>query len=200
LEVKFKEKAKIEKLVLGQFNRAGAKRWFIRTQEGKLLSSEKTPDELKDWRKISLGKDGYIAFCGSPMGSVAVFNLGDEPLDVYAQKDSPVWEIRFPVEGRAMEKGESLMAKVLVVGTPFTVEPDERWIEWVRETMGLSGDIGYNLRVEKGKVIGQRYVLEVDGGGEGFSGKIGKANLPLTLPIAGQGIAGALECVSAGKG
>jgi hypothetical protein len=188
LEVKFKEKAKIEKLVLGQFNKAGAKRWFIRTQEGKLLSSEKTPDELKDWRKISLGKDGYIAFCGSPMGSVAVFNLGDEPLDVYAQKDSPVWEIRFPVEGRAMEKGESLMAKVLVVGTPFTVEPDERWIEWVRETMGLSGDIGYNLRVEKGKVIGQRYVLEVDGGGEGFSGKIGKANLPLTLPIAVKGL------------
>jgi hypothetical protein len=153
-----------------------------------LLSSEKNPDELKDWRKITLNRDGYIAFCGSPLGSVAVFNLGSEPLDVYAQKDSGSWEIRFPVEGKVFNKGDKVRARLLVVGTPFTVEPDERWIEKVRKDMGLAGIPGYRLEIEGGEIRGQGYILEIDGKGQGFSGRIGKADLPLALPIVVRGL------------
>jgi hypothetical protein len=188
LEINFKDKLKVERLVLGQFHKYGAKSWFIRSSEEQLLSSEKNPDELKDWRKITLDRDGYIAFCGSPLGSVAVFNLGAEPLDVYAQKDSGSWEIRFPVEGKVFNKGDKLRARLLVVGTPFTVEPDEKWIEKVRRDMGLAGIPGYRLEIEGGEVRWQGYTLEVDGKGEGFSGKISSADLPLALPIVVRGL------------
>ncbi|MGB9877038.1 MAG: hypothetical protein ACPLPS_04645 [bacterium] len=183
LEIKFKEDVKVDKLVLGQFNKAGAKSWFIRTPEGGIISSEKNHDAFKEWGKLKFVKDNYIAFCGSPLGSVAVFNLGDEPLDVYVQRDSPSWEIRFPIDGKVLKKGDVLRAKILVVGTPFTVEPDEKWVEWVRSEMGLAGKPAYRLEIEKGKVISQEYILEVDGKGEGFAGRISKSNLPLALPI-----------------
>jgi len=188
LVVNFKQDVKIDSLKLGQFERGGAKKWFIRTSSGEILSSDKNPDALSQWRKIELDKEGYIAFCGSPMGSVAVFNLGDQALDVYAQKDSGIWEIRFPLEGKELKGGSKVSAKLLVVGTPFTVEPDERWIEEVRGTMGLAGKPGYQLVVEKGKVISNRYILTIDGGEEGFVGKFKRADLLVALPIMVKGL------------
>ncbi|MBC7328400.1 hypothetical protein H5T87_09865 [bacterium] len=188
LEIGFKQNLKIESLKLGQFERAGAKSWFIRTKDGEILSSQRSPQAIADWKKIELGKDGYIAFCGSPLGSVAIFNLGSSPLDVYAQKDSGSWEIRFPLEGKELIKGSKVNARLLVVGTPFTVEPDERWIEKVREAMGLAGKPGYKVKVEKGTIKESRYILRANGEGECFVAKFEQADLPLALPIVVEGL------------
>lgn len=186
--ITFKQDVKIESLKLGQFQRGGAKHWYIRLSKGEIVSSVRNPEALSNWEKVELGEKGYIAFCGSPLGSVAIFNLGDQSLDVYAQKDAGSWEIRFPLEGREMKKGSKVWARILVVGTPFTVAPDERWIEEVREAMGLKGKPTYELKVEKGRVISQKYILRLDGKGEGFVGEFKRANLPLTLPIIVEGL------------
>lgn len=188
VKIAFKQDVKIDFLRLGHFEKAGAKRWFVRTEGGELLSNERNAELLSDWQKIRLYKANYIAFCGSPLGSVAIFNLGEQPLDIYAQKDSGSWEIRFPLEGKELKKGSCISAKLLVVGTPFTIEPDEKWIEEVREAMGLEGKPRYKLNIEKGELISQRYILRINGKGDGFMGKFKGENLPLALPIVVEGM------------
>jgi len=180
LSIAFKENVKIDILKIGSFYQGKATKWYIRTSDGKILSSDKNTEDIKKEKKIELLSDGYIAFCGSPLGSVAVFNLSETPIDIYPGGGS--WELRIPIEGKEVKKGEKIDLKILTVGAPFTVEPDEKWIEKIRESMGIS-KTGYELKIKKGKLLSNKYILQIDGNKEGFSGDIKKSDLPLTLPV-----------------
>lgn len=186
--VRLKESLRVQDLTLGTFARNAARRWYLRIAKGALLSSETTPDALKGWQVFRLEGDAYVAFCGSPLGSVALFNLGPQPLEVHAQKDSGAWAIRFPVAGQELRAGTTMEAHLVAFGAPFTVEPDEWWLETVRQAMGFAGEPAYPLKVEAGKVLSQRYILRVDGKGQGFAARLGRADLPLTLPIVVEGL------------
>lgn len=164
------------RLGLGSFGRGESARWYVRDGDTVLRGDISTPIPERH-RKGTLEGGDYLAFCGAPLGSVAVFNLGDDPVEY----DS--WQLALPLAERRAADGEVLRAEVLTVGAPFTVPGDNAWVEEFREKLGLGGQPGYQVEVRAGAIISQRYILRADGRGVGFAGIIGQADLPIALPI-----------------
>ena len=175
LSITFKDNYQIDSLSIGNLVLSNSSKWFIRTEKGEIISGEK--NEINNIKKENLTNKGYLALCGSPLGSVVIFNLSSQPLEIRGGM------LYLPFEGKEVRKGEKIDLKLLVIGAPFTIEPNVNWIEKIRKDFYLNEDNGYKFEVNSGEVIGKKYTLIINGKGEGFFGRFKKEELMLTLPI-----------------
>jgi len=164
------------RLALGSFGRGAAPRWYVRDGEATVSGDANAPIPEAQ-RQGTLEGGDYLAWCGAPLGSVAIFNLGDDPIAF------DFWSLDLPLPDGKAAAGQAARATLLTVGAPFTVRGDNGWVEDFRAKLGLAGKPGYDVRVESGAVLSQRYILRVDGRGQGFAGTISRADLPIALPI-----------------
>jgi hypothetical protein len=164
------------RLSIGSFGPSGATRWYIRDGDRVAEGDMKTPVP-DDIRRGTLTGGDYLAFCGAPLGSVAVFNLGEEPIGYDG------WSLEIPLSDGKAQAGQALSATLLTVGAPFTAPGDNGWVEEFRTELGMAGEAGYQVDVTAGQIVSQRYMLRLDGQGQGFAGVIRQADLPIALPV-----------------
>ena len=170
-------------------------RYVVRGNDGKTVAA---PWNDKDSAplKTAFGPNAYGAFLDSPLGSAAVFPL-TEGLEATLQRPGRNnLEITLPAAATPHKKGESKEIEMLVVGVPRPGETSRALgddsaatVERFARDFGLTGEKPrYELKIDAGKMISQRYILRVDGAAtQGFSGQI-QGDLVSTLPIAVSGL------------
>lgn len=90
-------------------------------------------------------------------------------------------------ENRQIKAGTEFKVKILGVGSPLN--GPAKVASRADEAFGiLSGKPAYTLKLEKGKLLSQRYTLELDGEGVGAAGAIPKFALPAYLPVTVAGL------------
>ena len=178
---------------------AGAARsdlWALRSSNASFHSGRWEQTAASNGRALVVPFDrgAYAAMLGSPLGGMAVMPLTD---GLQARWSLPMREnanARFTLTAAAspQKKGESKEVTLLMLGIPRTTEYTKQFpsmsnevVErFAREFGLLDGKPAYRVEVQSGEVIGQRYLLEVDGAKEQcFSGTLA-GRLISSLPIA----------------
>jgi hypothetical protein len=169
---------------------SGETAWFFANPaKGEFLSgAAPAPDRGANFCK-TLEPGGYVAYArGSDM--IACFPL-DMPLLVAQELNQNHHRsyIGYGRLGESYRKGDVIPFRfVSYVGAPSTA-PDNRSLEQFRADYGLSGAApAYTVTPRAGKVLGTRYVLELEAADGGFGGVIGKAKLDTRLPLRVHGV------------
>lgn len=195
MEVTLKRDVACTSIMAGFIRSSQDRLWALRGSDGTVYSGTWEETRLSKPRTLSLpfGKGGYAALLDSPLGGAAVFSLTDG-MDVSLGLPTRR-NVMFTLRGVACphKKGESARVRLLLVGIPRATavtrempSPSTEVVERFYRDFGLGdGKPAYGLDVQAGKVLGQRYILEVDGGqANGFSGQLtGKliSSLPITV-------------------
>ncbi len=161
--------------------------FFVNPSKGEHLSSS-LPEKAANFNK-SLEPGGYAAYARGA-DTTAFFPL-DTPVLV-RQELSPnlmKMNIGYGRIGESYKKGDIVPFRfVSYIGCPSSV-PDNRALEQFRADYGLSGTApAYSVTPRSGKVLGTRYVLELQAQDGGFGGMIGKAKLDTRLPVRVHGV------------
>ena len=147
--------------------------------EGTSMSMAETP----------LRPGDYVALYPSLWGSGAIMALSDNlTLDVIAVKNGlmSTWGLQLPK--RAFKAGEELKGTVLFVKGAYPEMPNNALAETIRTTMGIAGNPAYSLEPRIGKVVDSRYRVRAEAQDGTWAAVIGKADLPLLLPVEVSGL------------
>jgi hypothetical protein len=163
--------------------------FFVNSAKGEFLSGvAASPDRGANFTK-SLDPGGYAAYARG-MDVTAFFPL-DTPVQVAQEVNQNRLATRIGYDriGQSYKKGDIIPFRfVSYIGSPSSA-PDNRSIEQFRADYGLSGNApAYSVTPRSGKVLGTRYVLELQAQDGGFGGVIGKAKLETRLPVRVRGV------------
>jgi hypothetical protein len=163
--------------------------FFVNPAKGEFLSGAATSPKNAAYFVKSLEPGGYLAYARG-MDTTAFFPL-DTPVQVKQELSQNIMSTRIGYGriGESYKKGDIVPFRfVSYIGCPTSV-PDNRAIEQFRADVGLSGSApAYTVIPSSGKVLGSRYVLELQAQDGGFGGVIGKAKLDTRLPIRVHGV------------
>ncbi|MBN2641804.1 MAG: hypothetical protein JXR78_09135 [Victivallales bacterium] len=130
----------------------------------------------------------YIAAFESLTGGNAAYPLSDGMDGILRLNDkNSFFSVKLTEDKTPQKKGESVQLSVLYAGIPNTNIHDQynnSFFEELYHQFGLDGGKGaYSLELSSGKVLSQRFILEVDGGKERcLAGKI-SGKLITRLPV-----------------
>jgi hypothetical protein len=174
-----------------------SKLWAVRSADGQVLSGGYEDQPLSNGRGLSLpvGPHGYVAMLNSPLGGMAVYPLTEGLVATMGLPRRDSARLTLDRAHSPQTKGQSARVELLLVGIPRatawtrdlpagTTEVAERFYR----QFGLSdGPAGYQVTPRAGKVVGQRYLLDLDGAADqGFDGRLdGKLVSSLPLRVAG---------------
>ncbi|MHB9023926.1 MAG: hypothetical protein ACYC7E_07070 [Armatimonadota bacterium] len=131
-----------------------------------------------------LNQGGFVSVLPNLWGSGAVMTL-DPGYTTTAIMTRPTafTFVGLPMDGQAVKKGQQVKYRLLVGrGVVGTDPSDKEWRDFCA-AMGLTGKPAYSIDVTQGKLLATAYLLEGDAADGGFAAKIGKASLPVRLPI-----------------
>lgn len=138
---------------------------------------------------VDFGINSYAAMFDSSSGGAAVYPM-TPGLKGHLRMDrtNSFFSMKLPAKLTPQKAGETLEFKMLYVGTPARKPhplKNNSFFEKFYRQFGLDGGKGgYTLDIRAGEIIGQRYILKVDGSKEKcFSAKI-NGKLVARLPIA----------------
>ncbi|HEY3417746.1 MAG TPA: hypothetical protein VGM23_12755 [Armatimonadota bacterium] len=97
---------------------------------------------------------GYLAMVPSQTGNIGiVFNVGTQPVQLTA---GPEWQITLPTAAGAHKAGETFQSRLLVIHDALDETAlNGLRVERLRRYLGLTGENGCGLKVNKGKVVAQ---------------------------------------------
>jgi hypothetical protein len=161
--------------------------FFMNPAKGENLSGT-GPDKSANFCKL-LEPGGYVAYAQGT-DQIACFPV-DTPMQVMQQLNQNMHRtfIGYNRIGESYRKGDIVPFRfVAYVGLTFST-PDNKAIEKFRSDYGLNGAAPiYTVTSRAGKVLGTRYVLELEARDGGFGGMISKAKLDTRLPIRVHGV------------
>ncbi|MBU4212166.1 MAG: hypothetical protein KKD33_06245, partial [Verrucomicrobia bacterium] len=131
----------------------------------------------------------YVALYPSLWGSGIIMAISDNlTLNVIAFKNGlmSTWGIQLPK--RAFKAGEELKGTVLFVKGSYPELPNNALAETIHTTMGFTGKPAYSLEPRIGKVIGSLYRIRAEAQNGVWAAVIGKADLPVLLPVEVAGL------------
>jgi len=171
--------------------------WAVRSSDGRVFSGtwEDSPRSTPRYLNTPFNKGAYSALLDSPLGGAAVFSLTDGMISSVGLPTHGRFSFQLTAEAAPQKKGETKRVELLIVGIPRVTDYTKNLAGASTETVerfyhdfGLDGGkTGYTLQLMAGKVTDQRYILNIDGAGNGFSGVV-TGNLISTLPIVVSGI------------
>ena len=133
----------------------------------------------------------YVALYPSLWGSGTIMALsGNLTLGVIAYKNGLMSSWGFQLPKRAFAAGEELKGTVLFVKGSYPELPNNTLAETIRTTMGIGGKPSYSLELRIGHVIGSLYRIRAEAQNGVWAAMIGKADLPVLLPIEVAGLNG----------
>jgi hypothetical protein len=162
-------------IVLGQMVANPKTEFVLREAGGEVRNGHaKTAAPLKG----SIGETGYVSYYENN-ANASFFPLS--PGVQFAMNGGLV-QLGYRPESPRIEAGTEFKFKVLGVGTPLVRDPEAA--RKVDEAFGITtGRPAYTVKLERGKVASQRYVLALEADGPGATGMIPKKELPAYLPV-----------------
>ena len=136
-----------------------------------------------------IAKGGFASLlpCLWGSGAVLILDPGYSISANFARLTASA-EVGMDLGGQKVTKGQKLSYRLLAGRGVLGAESSDReWREFCR-LMGLNGPPGYALTVSQGTVVGSAYVLDAEAADGGFCAVVGKAALPVRLPICVRGI------------
>jgi hypothetical protein len=139
--------------------------------------------------EVDFSPGAYASMFDSPTGGCAAYPLSPGLIGKLGGKNTtPFFTLTLSPERNPQKAGDSVQVKILYVGTPARKPhplTDNSFFERFQHQFGLDGGTaGYQLDLQAGKVVSQRYVLSIDGSADGcFRGKL-SGELLARLPIA----------------
>ncbi len=138
-------------------------------------------------------KGDYVADLNSPLGGMALFPLTNGLQIMTTVPGKNYIYINLPKQNSPQKKGQTKNIKLLFIGIPrntsltrnFYPSVLNKVVKRFYQEFGLSlnGKTGYIVNTANGKIISQRYLLNINGGqNRCFSGSI-TGNLISTLPV-----------------
>ncbi len=138
-------------------------------------------------------KGDYVADLNSPLGGMALFPLTNGLQIMTTVPGKNYIYINLPKQNSPQKKGQTKNIKLLFIGIPrntsltrnFYPSVLNKVVKRFYQKFGLSlnGKTGYTVNTANGKIISQRYLLNINGGkNRCFSGSI-TGNLISTLPV-----------------
>ncbi|MDY6913560.1 MAG: hypothetical protein SVT52_03780 [Planctomycetota bacterium] len=151
-------------------------------------------EELITGRVLPLGKGGVIGFWPNEVGSFGLYVLDENSYSVAltGKRESgpsgPVIQVGYDWPGKTLAKGDELKSRfLLVLGNGLARDDSEIWK--VQEAYGLGGSAAaYRTKLDRGKIISNRYPLVLEAEDYGLSGKIAPADLPNELAVMVKGL------------
>ncbi|MBU4211241.1 MAG: hypothetical protein KKD33_01510 [Verrucomicrobia bacterium] len=131
----------------------------------------------------AFNRSAYIYFYPSLFGSVGLFSLTDDLIYKYRNTCAV---IGYATAGKTFKAGTELKYRIIAMVSGFDEIPSTQLPERFRTMLGLAekGKVGYEVKVEQGKVTDTEYVLTIDGEGKGFAGEILlPKDMPVSLPV-----------------
>lgn len=149
------------------------------------------PTQTDEWIKKSgrFVKGGYAACYPHIGGLIGVIAL--EPglkYSLWRRTDATVFLVGIGEPGQKVSEGEEFRYKYLMVFGKLGIDPTDRDINWVWETMGLGGPPAYQIKPMIGEIVDTQYILKLRAKGGGFRGRISETHLPVDLPVMIEGL------------
>ncbi|MCG2659199.1 MAG: hypothetical protein L6437_03005, partial [Kiritimatiellae bacterium] len=131
----------------------------------------------------------YVALYPSLWGSCTIMALSDNLAGyIMASKGGLMSLWGFQLSKREFKAGEELKGTMLFVKGSYPELPNNALAETIRTTMGISGKPSYSLDPRIGKVVSSLYRIRAEAQNGVWAAVIGKADLPLLLPIEVSGL------------
>ena len=177
-----------------------SKLWALHSSDQSFNAGYWKTDDRSNPRglRAPFDRGAYAAALDSPLGGTAVFSLTDGmelAMGLPSDADRRIY-FDLPAGRTPQKKDESKEISLLLLGIPratdFTRQiafPTTEIVERFRRDFGLDGGkTGYALEIEEGTLLGQRYILDVDGRRtQCFSGTL-SGELISSLPIRVAGL------------
>lgn len=131
----------------------------------------------------------YVALYPSLWGSCTIMALSDNLAGyIMAGKGGLMSLWGFQLPKREFKAGDELKGTMLFVKGSYPELPNNALAETIRTTMGISGKPSYSLDPRIGKVVSSLYRLRAEAQDGVWAAVIGKANLPVLLPVEVSGL------------
>lgn len=138
---------------------------------------------------VPLKPGDYVALYPSLWGSGTIMALSDNlALDVIAYSNGLNSTWRFQLPKRQFKTGEELRGEVLFVKGAYPELPNNALAEAIRTRMGPAGKPAYTIEPRLGQVASTVYRLRAKAEGGVWAALLGKAQLPLLLPVEVSGL------------
>lgn len=134
--------------------------------------------------QVPLHPGDYVALYPSLWGSGTIMALSEGlSLDAMAYKGGVMSFWRFQLPKRQFKAGESLTGTVLFVKGSYPEMANNALAESLRTQMGLAGPPAYSLETRQGETLSTLYRVQARAQNGAWAAAIGKADLPVLLPI-----------------
>lgn len=184
--IKFNETAKIKKIrIFRTFkNIAPGEEYLytIMTPETKI--SGKTGTVVEKF-SAPMETGSYILAYPCLWGSSGAIAL-DDNLAGMIYTNASILDISVNLKGfpREVKNGELIKYRLLLVKGKIGESSNTAGIEYLVKAMGLKGNPAYKVEnIKTGKVLSNKFFLDIEPENYGFSGTITKAELPVRLPV-----------------
>ncbi len=180
---------------VGAFRTDDAKLWLLKGSDGSFLAGNWEDNAKSPARYLSIpfGAGAYAGLMDTPLGSAALFPLSDNVSVSLALPEKVNTNLNFgiPADKTPQKAHESAYVSFIVIGIPrptdFTKNlpgKSNEVIDKFNRDFGLDGGkTGYALALDAGKVLSQRYILDVDGKEAACMHGTIEGKLISTLPI-----------------
>jgi len=180
--LKFKNDVKLNSDIpirIGNIGLGAAKLYEIKDSSGKLYKG--SIRDVNETITGSLDDSGYVAFTDKSV--TEGFYSMSKGLKFALYQGGQLLLFLEPNDIN-IKAGTEFHIKLLNIGTPPSPTPDIAAVSKADRAFGITnGKPAYKVNLESGKILSQRYTLNIDGQRKGTSGIVDKADLPAFLSI-----------------
>jgi hypothetical protein len=139
--------------------------------------------------QVPLHPGDYVALYPSLWGSGTIMALSEGlSLDAMAYKGGVMSFCRFQLRKRQFHAGEELTGTLLFVKGSYPEQANNALAESLRTKMGLAGKPVYPLETVRGETLSTVYRVKAKAQNGAWAARIGKADLPVLLPLEVAGL------------
>ncbi|MFA6294393.1 MAG: hypothetical protein WC637_21565, partial [Victivallales bacterium] len=188
-------------LQLGFIRTGEAKAWALRGADGSVRCGtwEANPVSGRRSLNIPFGFGAYAAEFDSPLGGIVVYPMSEgieANVGLPGRENSNI-QFWLAKDRLPRKKGDSVEASFLLVGNPRPTARTPSLPNGTNEIaekffsdfgMNASGTPAYKTELKAGKILGQRYILDIDGAEKKCASGVLDGKLISTLPIRVAGL------------
>jgi hypothetical protein len=183
------------RIMAGFFRTGDTKLWVLKGSDGSFSAGTWETNPISPNRDLSVpfGAGAYAGLMDTPLGSAAIFPLSSNLKANVSlpEKVNNNLRIYVPADKSPQKAGESADVSFIVLGIPRPTELTRNFpgksnevLERFNRDFGLDGGkTGYTLNLKSGKLVSQRYILDIDGKQDACMLGIIDGKLISTLPV-----------------